>query len=439
MPEARLDSPPSSLDRQIGLTAYATRTPGVGGRLKVLVDDFQVVEQGEGPPPDPDGAFVAARIQLANWETNAFIREASRRLGLSRKKIHFSGTKDKRGVTQRWFTFEAPTERLDELRGLSGVDVLEVRRTSTELELGAHEGNAFRVVVRDVPGDEAHIRRCVDATWHALSAMGGSPNFFGPQRFGSPHATTHRVGERIVRGDFLGAVRAYLQTPTGLSPAEEPTWVRALETGDWAAALRLVDAHGAAFERALLHRLVETKGDAIAALLALPKNLQLLFVYAYQSWMFNETVSRRLERGLGLNEPHLGDLAAPVEEGRVEEEWVPVSVSNRERVAAEIRRGRAVLTGLLPGTEAPHALGLMGDIEQAVLRDHGLQPRDFLVPEHLEWSSRGTRRALVAHVTRFSYDVADDDVHPGRRLVRFEFGLPPGSYATSFFREFAKA
>lgn len=431
------DRPTGAHESEIGLTGYATSTPGLGGRLKTRIQDFVVDEVAAPPVPDPRGAFVAARIQLTNWETNAFVREASHRLGISRKKVHYSGTKDKRGVTEQWFTFEAEPAAVAELSRTGGVEVLEAVRTGKEVELGDHVANRFRVVLRGIDLPAAEVERRLAATWAELGSMGGAPNVFGPQRFGARRPTTHKVGERIVRGDFLGAVLAYVHDPLAITGERLAHYHAALDAADWAGALAALEGD-VPFERALLHRLVET-GDPVEALRALAPNLQRLFVHAYQSWLFNRMVDERLARGLGLARPLLGDLVAPIEDGLVEETWVPVSAANLERVRDELARGRAVLTGLLPGTEAPAAEGPMGAIERGVLRAERIAPRDFLVPENLEWSSRGTRRALVAPVRGLRCAVADDDLAPGARRVDLAFELPPGAYATSVLREFMKS
>lgn len=423
----------------IGLEAYLTATPPLGGRLKARIDDFRVEERGLDLPPDPAGPYTAARIRLTNWETHRFVQEAAGRLNISRKKIHFSGTKDKRGVTEQTFTFDATPPAVAMLGELSGVEVVETFRTSRELELGRHRENAFQVVVRGIPGPPETVNEAIRATWNELVLRGGAPNYFGPQRFGSWRATTHRVGERIVRGDFLGAVRTYLAQPHPREAHEAaPARLHLLEQGDWKGALAQAGPEQG-FERALLHRLVETGGDAVAALQALPTNLQWLFVSAYQSFLFNRILSRRLQAGFPPSRALAGDLVAAVEDGEVGEEWVPVSSGNLERVNEELARGRAVVTGLLPGTEVPMAEGPMGQIEQAVLREAAVSARDFLVPEKLEWSSRGTRRALVVRASDFSWQTGADELEPGHAKAALAFRLPKGSYATTLLREFIKS
>lgn len=433
-----MDPRGTARDEDIGLSGYLTATPPLGGRLKVRIDDFHVVEVGGLPPEVANGRYTCAVVHLTNWETNKFVQAASERLQMSRKKIHFSGTKDKRGVTTRAFTFEAPLESVEQLSRLPGVELDRAYRCDEETRLGRHTRNAFEMVLRDVPGSPEHVRGAIEATWTEAMGAGGFPNVFGPQRFGTLRATTHRVGERIVRGDFRGAIEAYLHHPPPRLPSDEAhEWMASLAKWDVGHMLDLARGDQG-FERTLLHRLQERPDDPVHALLGLPKNLQLLFIYAYQSYLFNRILSLRLVAKLPLGRATEGDLIAPVEDGEIQEEWVPVRSANLERVNEEIERGRAAVTGLLPGTEAPVATGKAGQLEAQILAEAHVSRSDFVVPEHLEWSSKGTRRALVVRPGSFRFDGSPDDLHPGRSMVRFAFDLPKGAYATSVLREFMK-
>ena len=80
----------------IGLEGYATKTIGIGGVLKARVSDFRVEEISSAVALDPRGRFTVAKVTLTNWETNKFIGKLASQLKISRNRIFFSGTKDKR-------------------------------------------------------------------------------------------------------------------------------------------------------------------------------------------------------------------------------------------------------------------------------------------------------------------------------------------------------
>ncbi|MGQ0536100.1 MAG: tRNA pseudouridine(13) synthase TruD [Methanobacteriota archaeon] len=423
----------------IGLSVFLTGTPGLGGRLRARPEDFFVDEIGLPlAPAQGPGKYTWARIESTNWETNRLVRELSRALHISREQIYFAGTKDKRAVTVQGFALRAPEARVRGL-ALSGVRVLETMRIDRAPKIGELVGNRFEIVVRGIPLPYVTATQGLEATRKALETYGGFPNVFGPQRFGTVRPITHVVGERIVRRDFRGAVMAYAGSPM---PHETPELVEARqaleESGDFGAAL-LAFPEALNFERAILHHLREHPDDYTGAFRSLPGNLLRLFVYAYQSLLFNRVVALRLQRGLSLAEAEVGDLVAPRDPRGlpVLDRLVPVSEANRAKANREIQRGRAAVTACVFGSDAPYASGVPGEIEREVVAADRLAAADFEIGELPEASSHGTRREVLTPL--FDFDARVEPDGPAQSLATFKFRLPKGSYATSLLREFLKA
>ena len=101
--------------KAIGLEGYATESNGIGGVLKARVSDFRVDEISTSISLDSRGRFTVARITLTNWETNKFCNNLAKRLGISRNRIFFAGTKDKRAVTQQLFVIDATQHKLAQI------------------------------------------------------------------------------------------------------------------------------------------------------------------------------------------------------------------------------------------------------------------------------------------------------------------------------------
>lgn len=417
---------PPEAEQALGLRSYLSPTPGIGGRLRSEPEDFRVVELGPGPPELAEGSYAAARIELRNWETNRFAAQAARELGIHRDNVAFAGMKDKRAVTEQWFTFKCPVDEVAKLNALQDVKVLEAHPTRKASFTGAHEGNRFVLRVRGSTGDPA----AVEGAAAAIRENGGVPNFFGPQRFGGHfRPITHLVGKALVAGDLEEAVRLYLGHPMPGEREEVQAARRIYEqTRDPAAAL-------AAFpgaldpEREMLRRLVRRPGDWRNALLAHPANLLLLFVHAHQSLLFNEVLSARVAAGLGLRTAHPGDRVMGMDEDGTKTH--PVTAANRERVQRELDLGRATLTAILPGLTAPLAEGEPGAIEQEVLDAHGVDLAGFRVRELPEVASDGRRRGILQPVRDLDIQWAEGD-------PVLSFALGKGSYATVVLREFMK-
>jgi len=117
------------MERDVGIEGYLTSTPGVGGMLKETADDFTVEEVSSPPPTVPDGRYAIAALRLRNWETNRLVRQLARTLHISRRRIGFAGTKDKRAITTQLFSFDdVRPEAIKALR-LADVEVVDEEPT----------------------------------------------------------------------------------------------------------------------------------------------------------------------------------------------------------------------------------------------------------------------------------------------------------------------
>jgi len=414
----------------VGIAGHGTTTPGIGGRIKDSPEDF-VVEEVSSPPPKVEGGrYTVAVVRTRNWETNRLVREMSRRLAVSRKRIRFAGTKDKRAVTTQLFQFDVPAESVASLR-LSDVEIRDTWTTDRRLEIGDLIGNRFHIVIRDLA--IPHAERILATAAAELEVIGGFPNFFGLQRFGSIRPITHVVGRHVVRGEFKEAVDAYVANPIAGEDEEAfEARTQLAASGDYAEALKEYP-DVMSFEKALLNYLVRRPGDHVGALHELPFNLLMMFVHGYQSYMFNRILSERMRRGLPIHEPLEGDLILPLDRHGLPdaERSLTVEAANIEKMHRQVRAGKAFLSGVLFGSEVTLAGGPQGEIEREVVAGEGLKPEDFVIPTIPRLSSRGTRRALVAPVRGLHWSFTGG-------AATLEFELPKGAYATSLLREFMK-
>ncbi|MFC7059049.1 tRNA pseudouridine(13) synthase TruD [Halovenus salina] len=432
------------LEREVGIGYYVSDADGTGGQLRQEPADFRVREREDfaAEPVDADTdayPHLLLRVTLRNWDTNDFARALSNRLGISRERVSWAGTKDKRAVTTQLFSIDGIAA--DAVPDLDDVSYEVVGRTGRPILFGDLAGNEFEVTVRETDGHE-HAR----ASLRELTEFGGQrdddspvvgvPNYFGQQRFGSKRPVTHEVGLGLLRGDWERAVMAYVGNPSEREP--EPTRDArsfAEQSRDWQAALDEFPRQ-LTHERAMLHRLVkgdDSPADFREALEAVPTNLQRLFVHAAQSYAFNRMLSLRLERGLPFDRPVAGDVVCFTDSDAPEGVTVPdtgrtqrVDESRLDSVTRHCERGRAFVTAPLVGTETELADGEPGDIEREMLEEVGIEPTDFDLPG--EFNSTGTRRAVLVQTT---LDLAFDP-------LELSFALPRGSYATVVLREFMK-
>ncbi len=433
------------IEQAVGMHFYLSDADAVGGRLRDRPADFRVteLEAFDAEPIDADPgsyAHVLCRVRLHNWDTNDFASALSDRLGISRERVSWAGTKDKRAVTTQLVSVDGIDP--EDLPDLDGVDLEVVGRTGRPILFGDLAGNAFEVVVRDperpdlVEDVTTALRKFAAVDERTGDGPIGVPNYFGQQRFGSRRPVTHEVGLAIARGSWEDAVLAYVGNPHQREP-DDTQEARAYvdETRDWQGGLDRMPRH-LGYERAMLHRLVEgddNPDDFRAALETAPTNLQQLFVNAAQSYVFNLILSERLQRGLPFAEPVAGDVVcftdADAPDGVVVPDTDRLQAVTEDRLPSVRRhceRGRAFVTAPLVGTETELGEGEPGDIEQTVLDEVGIEPADFNLPG--EFDSQGTRRAVLVR----------SDLEIERDPLTFGFALPKGSYATVVLREYLK-
>jgi len=482
--DSALHPTPHEIERAVGIDGYVSAADGIGGRLRARPEDFRVteLEAFETAPLTAEvGGYpvLVVRVTLHNWDTNDFARRISDALEISRERVSWAGTKDKRAVTTQLFGLRGVDP--DALPSIRGADIEPVGRAGRDLSFGDLAGNAFEIHITDpTPASSADTASRVDAVVRDLRAFAGGdpddsaapvgvPNYFGQQRFGSRRPVTHRVGLAIVREDFREAVRLYAGNPAPAEPADTRAGRSRVDDafggggggdgdggdgdgdgsdgdgdGHWTACLHALPRK-LRFERSMLQRLAERTVDPAAppdapewrhALEAVPDNLQRLFVNAAQSALFNRIVSERLRRGLPFDRPVAGDVACFTDRDAPDGLHAPDPARTQRVTDARVSvvrrhcsRGRAFVTAPLVGTDTELADGEPGEITRSVLDSAGIEPADFALPGSFD--SSGTRRAIQVR-TDLTVDSADGD-------PTLSFALPSGSYATVLLREFTKA
>jgi tRNA pseudouridine13 synthase len=167
---------------------------GVGGRIKVEVEDFEV-EEIPAYAPAGQGDFVYLWIEKRDMGAEYFLRQVARRLDIPPGDVGSAGLKDRRAVTRQMISVPAAVEgRLDQLDG-DGMRVLNVYRHGNKLRPGHLHGNRFRILIRDACRDSTTL----DAILNQVRRV-GLPNFYGPQRFGDAGESL-QLGLALLHGE----------------------------------------------------------------------------------------------------------------------------------------------------------------------------------------------------------------------------------------------
>ena len=426
------------LEEQIGIELYSSDTPGIGGALRRQIEDFEVIEITNREEGD-EGKYLIAELTKHNWETHHLIRDISRILGISQKRIGFAGTKDKRAVTTQKISFyDVPGEKVEKIN-LKDVELKILGRSNRSVELGDLTGNEFVITVREIDLEKDELESRMQQTTESIKRQGGVPNFFGIQRFGAFRPITHVVGESIVRGDIEKAAIDYIAAAYPDEPEEtrevremvynERNYVEGLK--GYPLQLR--------YERAMMHHLVSNPEDFAGAIETLPMNIMKMFVHAYQSYIYNTIICQRIKKGLPLNKAVVGDIvcfknkAGLPDNSRIER----VTEDNIDGMNNLVKRKRAFVTAPLIGYDTKIASGVPGEIERDVLEKLNVDLEGFKVPSMEKMGSKGLRREILLAVDP-QYSISEDELNAGKYSVKLDFSLPKGSYATTVLREYMK-
>ena len=458
---------PAEIAAACGLTGYACEGDGIGGLLKSRFEDFRVEEVGRTPALEGKGRFTVVKVTLTNWETNRFVGKLARKLGISKNRIWFSGTKDKRAITTQLLVIDAPQKKVASIE-MPDVEIEVLGRSHQKLGFGDHSSNRFTFTVRGCADSDGRPLEAKDAIARVNAIFenmelrlgsGKFPNWIGPQRFGATRPVTPVVGRSVIADDWKGAVDSYLGMP-GIYQQPEVEEFRQIwrESGDVEKCLEVIPKH-LGFERDMLQHLSKRPEDWIGAFRKLPNNLQLMMVHSLQSEAFNRIIASRLQAGLTLSEPIEGDVVGLVQDnGKIDmAKLVEVDSDILPRITRNCKRGRLAVTAALPGGESTYSNSQPGDIEKQVLTDMDLMSEDWQVAGIPRLTSKGSRRALTVSFSEFSVEEAgeigadwlggrfsdgprDGEVwHPDGCSLRLRFSLPSGTYATILMREFMRA
>ncbi|HWR24798.1 MAG TPA: tRNA pseudouridine(13) synthase TruD [Methanosarcina sp.] len=426
------------IEKQVGIDLYFTNTEGIKGQLRQEVEDF-IVKEITNREEGAEGKYLILELVKRDWDTHHLTRTLAKILQISQKRIGVAGTKDKRALTtQKISIFDIDASEVEKVH-LKDIELEVLGRSRKSVELGDLWGNDFIITVRNVAISPEETGELLKKTTDHIQDQGGVPNFFGIQRFGAIRPVTHMVGKAIVEGDFEKAALLYIAEPFPDEPDETKKARQVVkDTLDFKEGLKTYPLR-LGHERAMMNHLIANPDDFAGAFLVLPKNLYKMFVHGYQSYIYNKILCCRIERALPLNQAVEGDIvcfknSVGLPDSSKTEKVTTETVGAMNRL---IKRNRAFITAPLPGYATEFASGIPGEIEQQILEELKVPLQGFNIEEIPEMRSKGTRREVLLHVEP-KFEVAEDELNPGKSKAVLEFMLPKGSYATTVLREYMK-
>ena len=384
-------------DSQIGITVYSTGFDGIGGTIKNSPEDFkvsEVISQKIKNSIKSEGDYAVYKLQKRKIDTNHALSDIFRKKGLRVKSL---GLKDASAVTEQYVCAGNKGKQIKDF-SFEKYSLSHMGFVKKPLSKKDMVGNHFKIV----------IRNCKDG----LSSFAGHDkilNFYGYQRFGSKRPVTHLIGKAIVQKNFQKAVELILSF-TSIYDSKENTEIREklADKENYSKYLEQVP-YSMDIERIVLKEMIE-HDDYFKAIKSIPLPLRRFYVQAYQSYLFNCSLSSAFAEGENLFEAESKDVCFDFH-GKI---------------------GKFV-----KGLDQNLALPFIGYSYykktrfdyyiSKILEQEEISPKDFFVKEMQEVSSEGGFRQAAIQCTDYSSQNSS-----------VEFTLSRGSFATILLREIMK-
>ena len=447
--------PVSTLDKQLGIEVYASKSLGIGGVIREAVDDFVVEEVlVDGSKASLSGTvagrvlgstlqkqgFLLSVLVKRNWDTLIAIRNVSKQLGIDQRRIQIAGIKDARAITAQHLTIEdASIEDVSKVN-VKDIQLYPIGYLREALSLYYLLGNIFTIKIKAIKHKKSTVETRISQTFGKFEALGGIPNFFGHQRFGTTRPITHLVGKALINGRVEEAAMLFLAQPSVYEhPASRRARLDLQSTKNFKQALENFPKQ-LRFEMLMLNHLADKPDDFIGAFQRLPVKLQELFVQAYQSYLFNRFLSERVKHGYSLNKAEVGDFVVAVELSGLPLNSVTKNVTEETlfRVNERIKAGKLRVALPIVGIRQKLSQGVMGQIEKKVLEEEEIKLENLRINVLSRIGGKGGLRTTITPIRDFKLQNVSANVDGKDSQAELSFMLLRGSYATVVLREIMK-
>ncbi len=445
-----------ALEKAVGIETYLTSTPGVTGKLRTKIEDFLVEEiSTDGtilrsltynqPHPttqldltqiSPNHYTYNVVLEKYNLETFASIQKLAAHLEIPYRNIGFAGLKDKRAITtQRISISGADPQKLLKMPAL-GVYFNRIQ-PGKPIKLGDLNGNHFNIIIRHMDFPFERVQKCLVALKAQILSV-SMPNFYGQQRFGAIRPISHKVGQVLLHGDYETALKIYLTD----SLQQEPEEIHDIRT-------RLQDSwpqFGETFptkyyyENKIIYNLKRFLPNCKKSFKKVfPFRYELLFIHAYQSYLFNRMLSHRLKNHLPLEHALEGDWVSLLDTYSLPTRATyKVTAHNLNSLNNAIARGKAVVIFPLFGFDLDYSNHPQADYISELIGTEDLDLSLFKFPTNPKLNFKTVYRPITFKPKTFEIALIEPNLHADDFYIQLNFSINKGCYATVVLREFMK-
>ncbi|MGB9749185.1 MAG: tRNA pseudouridine(13) synthase TruD [Candidatus Woesearchaeota archaeon] len=366
--------------------------------IKENAQDFLVKEISNIKKIDDSGkgAHMLYLLKKQNCSTHEALYRIRKTLRLKNSEIGFSGSKDKKAITEQYITIKK-RNGLNRNFDFGNFRLEFLGYCEKKLLLGDLIRNEFKIIARDLSEEEM---KNIESS-KSKSVL--FPNYFGEQRFSKRN---FEIGLFILRGEFENAIKSILKF----------SFEEATLNQFWEQKNLLKEKTKNIFEKKILERLIENKNDFVGALKNIPKELLMMYVHSVQSLIFNKALSMVIFENLN------NTFTVSYNFGRF-------YFAEQEELL-KIRNLKLPLVGF--GMNENYEFK---DVVEEILAEYKLNEEDFIIRKIPEISSAGSFRNAVERVENFNYSFFEEN---NKRNAILEFQLKKGCYATVFLKQILK-
>ena len=385
------------IDSQIGISIYSTGFEGIGGKIKSSPEDFEVSEVISNKSLkliSKQNDYAVYKLKKKNIDTNHALSDIFKKKGIRLKAL---GLKDANAVSEQYVCSMKKGSSIDNYSSLK-YSLKKIGSVKKPLSKKDMIGNTFKIKITNCKDNLSEFKEYDKVL-----------NFYGYQRFGSKRAVTHLIGKAILQKDFEKAVELILSF-TSPFDSKEHNEIREKLT-DKSKFEKYFDQVPSQMdiEKIVLREMIASN-DSQKSIKQIPLSLRRFYIQAYQSFLFNQTLSAAFLSGENLFEPQDGDIC----------------FDQNGIIGKFIKGGDQRLA--IPFIGYAYYKKTRFDYHiSKILENEEISPKDFFIKEMQEVSNEGGFRQ--ASVSCFDYSSIGNTL---------EFTLSRGSYATIMLREIMK-
>jgi tRNA pseudouridine13 synthase len=385
------------IDLDIGISVYSTSFEGCGGKIRTTDKDFlvsEVLSKKALRNISTEGGYAVYKLKKHGIDTNHSLSNIFKKYGLRLKSL---GLKDASAFTEQFVCSEIKSNSIEKISE-EKYSLEQIGFVKKPLSKKDMIGNKFTI---KITGTTSDIKK-FDEYEKIL-------NFYGYQRFGSTRPVTHLIGKSILQKNYEKAVNLLLSfTSEYDSPENSKLRKKLSDKSNYPKLLNDIP-HQMDLERIVVNQMIKYD-DPKKSIHALPISMRRFFIQAYQSFLFNKTLSMALIDGEDLLSPQNGDVC-------YDKNGIVGKFSNESGQTLSIP---------LVGYSYYKKTRFHYQISK-ILESEEILPSDFFLKEMQELSSEGGFR---------NSSIKCDDVNITNNTISFT--LSRGSYATIVMREIMK-